>query len=469
MIKKSTGSRSLPANPSLENLKKQARTLQKQVRRRSTEALERVRVHHGEFAGDALPLSAAQFVLAREYGFDSWPKLRAYVSAARAASSDEMFDTAAGVERLYAKLSELARSSEWLPKAELVELRQANDLPRLIVVAERECGAASMHAELESTDPRATVERLCLALDARLRGERPLPLGGGGRSADPPDMEACVVVVHSTFHTHLTGQRHALIQPSTKLGRNTSNEVVLHCLSVSREHAVIERVGGDFWLRDLESSNGTFVNDEDERISSRRLADGDEFALGDPILRFMRGGDLDAKYRALIDTLSIQDALTCTRTRACWVSETNRQIYYSRGNDAPLSALMVCIDDLAALADRFGGLCRNGTLRRVGHVLRQKLGREAIIGRYANDRFAITLPGADLARALALAEELRADLAAREIRLLSETLRITVSIGAATLYRTTGADKLVDDASAAQELAREGGGNSVRGPREEAA
>jgi diguanylate cyclase (GGDEF)-like protein len=287
----------------------------------------------------------------------------------------------------------------------------------------------------------------------------------------------------------LIGQRHALIQPSTKFGRNTSNEVVLHCEGVSREHAVIERVGGDFWLRDLDSTNGTFVNDEAEPISSRRLADGDEFVLADPIWRFMRGGDLDAKYRALIDTLSIQDALTCTRTRACWLSETSRQILYSRGNDAPLSALMVCIDDLAALKDRLGILKVNGTLRRVAQVLRQKLGREAIIGRYADDQFAITLPGAHLARALALAEELRADLAAREIRIPTlgpavwalfgtadgamkgqlETLRITVSIGASTLYRTTGADRLVDDASAAQELAREGGGNSVRGPREEAA
>jgi hypothetical protein len=67
-------SRSLPERPSLENLKNQAKTLQKQ--HRAGDAAARARV--SALVPDAeapLALHDAQFVLAREYGFASWPKL----------------------------------------------------------------------------------------------------------------------------------------------------------------------------------------------------------------------------------------------------------------------------------------------------------------------------------------------------------------------------------------------------------
>jgi hypothetical protein len=58
-------SRELPAQPSLEYLKKEAKEL-----------LESQRVQH-----PAWRLADAQHALAREYGFESWPKLRAHVVA----------------------------------------------------------------------------------------------------------------------------------------------------------------------------------------------------------------------------------------------------------------------------------------------------------------------------------------------------------------------------------------------------
>src|ERR1043165_9161905 len=56
-------SRELPANPNLEFLKKQAKALLDQSRQQ----------------GAAMKLADAQHTLARDYGFASWPKLRAHV------------------------------------------------------------------------------------------------------------------------------------------------------------------------------------------------------------------------------------------------------------------------------------------------------------------------------------------------------------------------------------------------------
>jgi hypothetical protein len=75
---------SLPDNASLENLRKQAKTLLKAVRNRDSDALTRVRAFHPKAAlftttDDDFSLSDAQVVIARTYSFTSWSKLKKHV------------------------------------------------------------------------------------------------------------------------------------------------------------------------------------------------------------------------------------------------------------------------------------------------------------------------------------------------------------------------------------------------------
>jgi ankyrin repeat protein len=89
--------RSLPANPSLENLKKQAKTLQKGWSAGAPEAIARIRAVHPQYGGlgeeqiRAIEprLTDCQLVLARETGFDSWPQLKVAVEAANRELPDE--------------------------------------------------------------------------------------------------------------------------------------------------------------------------------------------------------------------------------------------------------------------------------------------------------------------------------------------------------------------------------------------
>jgi hypothetical protein len=70
----------LPQDPDLEQLRNQARELQRAVRRGEPTALARVsRWHPGRPAAEMFPLTAAQLVLAREHGFVSWSRLRRYI------------------------------------------------------------------------------------------------------------------------------------------------------------------------------------------------------------------------------------------------------------------------------------------------------------------------------------------------------------------------------------------------------
>ncbi|HEX5295719.1 MAG TPA: hypothetical protein VFW50_01820 [Streptosporangiaceae bacterium] len=70
----------LPAEPSLEQLRHQARDLQRAVRQGEPDALAEVAARHPVSPPAAgFPLSAAQLVIARRYGFPSWKRLRRYV------------------------------------------------------------------------------------------------------------------------------------------------------------------------------------------------------------------------------------------------------------------------------------------------------------------------------------------------------------------------------------------------------
>jgi len=76
--------RHLPSNPSLERLRNEARALQRRVRAGAREALETVRELDsrsvlGPAEAAAFRLAEAQLVVARSYGFPSWPRLRRHL------------------------------------------------------------------------------------------------------------------------------------------------------------------------------------------------------------------------------------------------------------------------------------------------------------------------------------------------------------------------------------------------------
>jgi signal transduction histidine kinase len=80
------------------------------------------------------------------------------------------------------------------------------------------------------------------------------------------------------------GTRYRLDGSTVTLGRGTSNAVQLHDTEVSREHAEFSRHGESFIIRDLDSSNGTFVNGKP--IKEHELASGDQLQLGRTLLLY---------------------------------------------------------------------------------------------------------------------------------------------------------------------------------------
>jgi pSer/pThr/pTyr-binding forkhead associated (FHA) protein len=83
----------------------------------------------------------------------------------------------------------------------------------------------------------------------------------------------------------LKGKSFTLVEDETSIGRESANVICLSDPSVSRRHCIVKREGDLFKISDLESLNGTFVNDVP--VKERYLEHGDRLRLGDYTFSFL--------------------------------------------------------------------------------------------------------------------------------------------------------------------------------------
>lgn len=91
-----------------------------------------------------------------------------------------------------------------------------------------------------------------------------------------------------------------LQEPETIVGRSPSCAACIDDDKVSRQHAVLQRIGAAGWrITDLDSTNGTFVNDQRVR-ADRPLRDRDRIRVGDTELVYCAAERIPAERRTVM-------------------------------------------------------------------------------------------------------------------------------------------------------------------------
>ncbi|GIV90851.1 MAG: hypothetical protein KatS3mg055_3369 [Chloroflexus sp.] len=118
----------------------------------------------------------------------------------------------------------------------------------------------------------------------------------GSNQVDQPNMTRIMQVDQAAsrssgafllLQTGDTSQALPIATTMVSIGRGLDNDIILEDTRVSRKHAQLRYRQRRFWLTDLGSTNGTFVNGE--RIAERALRDGDVISLGGLELIFREG------------------------------------------------------------------------------------------------------------------------------------------------------------------------------------
>ncbi len=237
--------------------------------------------------------------------------------------------------------------------------------------------------------------------------------------------EACIVVIYGPE----LGKRLQLGTAPFTIGRSSRSDLFLDQESVSRNHARISFDGTQYWVADLGSTNGTFVNDEPAR--EKRLRDGDQVRVGRSILKFMTGENVEMHYHEEIYRLMTVDALTQVFNRRYFNEALEREFNRSARYDRALSLILFDIDHFKRCNDTYGHLAGDNLLRQLGSSVKPRLRREDIFARTGGEEFGILLPEIDLEGARVTAEKVRKIVEITPLTYEGDVVPCTVSLGVA--------------------------------------
>ncbi len=240
----------------------------------------------------------------------------------------------------------------------------------------------------------------------------------------------CLVVIYSSDARQL-GKRHLLGSQPVLLGRGSDNTIVLENDSVSRRHCKVERRGGAYHVVDLQSTNGTYVNDL--LVSDFQLRRGDQVKVGDTIFKFLSGSDMEAQYHETIYRMTIIDGLTGVNNKRFLLEALEREIPRARRHQRPLALVMYDIDHFKNVNDTFGHLAGDYVLKEMAQLVKNRLRPDDVIGRYGGEEFGVLLPETDAHGGVTIADELRQTIEQHPFVFEQERINVTVSMGLAEL------------------------------------
>jgi diguanylate cyclase (GGDEF)-like protein len=214
------------------------------------------------------------------------------------------------------------------------------------------------------------------------------------------------------------------------IGRDDSNAIVIAKSSVSRRHAqVVSRLDRKV-IVDLESKNGTFVNETP--VTEAELRNGDLIRVGDAIFKFLHGS-VEALYHEEIYRLTIIDGLTDAHNKRHLLEHLEREIARCHRYQRPLALLMIDIDYFKRINDTHGHLAGDRVLRELATLVRSRIRREEFFARYGGEEFALVIPEATRSAAVTSAEALRALAADHDFQFNDTRIAVTISIGVGLL------------------------------------
>lgn len=272
--------------------------------------------------------------------------------------------------------------------------------------------------------------------------------------------EDCLVVIYSSDE-HQIGKRYVLEDGPVLLGRGSDSHIVLENDSVSRRHARIEPRSGKWYISDLESTNGTYVNDS--VVHSHQLRRGDQVKIGDTILKYLSGSDVEAQYHETIYRMTICDGLTGINNKRYLLESMDREIPRARRHERPLSMMMFDIDHFKNINDTFGHLAGDHVLKELAGLVRARLRPDDVFARYGGEEFAVILPETTRDGAHQIAETIRALVEGHHFQFENESIPVTISLGVTQYLDDFDALGFIKAADERLYEAKRGGRNRVCG------
>jgi len=240
------------------------------------------------------------------------------------------------------------------------------------------------------------------------------------------------------------GKSFFITKPSMTLGRDLAADISLAESAVSRKQAEFIQEEDGIVLKDLGSTNGTFLNDV-KLEGSKPLQDGDLIRCGNTILKFLKEGKIENLHYEKMFDLATTDQLTQALNKQAILDNMREEFQRCNSKSLPMTLVMLDIDHFKQINDTYGHPAGDQVLKEISSLIRNRMTRsQDLLGRYGGEEFLLLLRTTPLRLAVEIAERIRQAIEKLPITFDGNTIPVTVSLGVASLDSTskTGDDLL---------------------------
>lgn len=218
---------------------------------------------------------------------------------------------------------------------------------------------------------------------------------------------------------------------SLVVGRSTDCGLALADELVSRQHCELSWDGRVVTVRDLGSTNGTFV-DGSPVTTPRALTTDQHLQLGKLILKISFREAAEIAFESELFEAATTDPLTRIANRRAFMERAQGEWAAARRNGNPLHILMIDADHFKRINDSLGHAAGDFVLRELATLCNRVRRAEDLLARFGGEEFIFMLRDSTAEQARIFAERLRTSIAAHRFSYEDQTIAVTISVGLAS-------------------------------------
>lgn len=234
----------------------------------------------------------------------------------------------------------------------------------------------------------------------------------------------------------ISGQQIGKLYPLDKneliAGRSPDCHIWIEDNAISRKHFRILIQDGKCVIEDLNSTNGTFVNNR--RVQAQALGAGDKIQISTTtIIQF---DYLDESRRVSEQKryeMGVKDAVTGAYNKSYFLQRIADEFSFSHRQNQPMSIIIIDIDHFKLINDTYGHLVGDQVLQEMSSNVASMIREEDVFCRYGGEEFVIIMRNTSCQHAVNLADRIRQKIGDTPIESLdNKTIKVTISCGVAT-------------------------------------
>jgi two-component system, cell cycle response regulator len=269
-------------------------------------------------------------------------------------------------------------------------------------------------------------------------------------AAGPP----CLVIISGEE----MGRRFELGTQEVSIGRAETCTICVNTDQVSRRHATVQHVLGKYYIVDMRSTNGTFINEQ--KVDRAKLVDGDQIRVGKAVIKYTES-HVEQRYFEHAFNLASMDALTGAFNKRYFDETFGKEVLRSQQTRSPLSIVIFDIDHFKKINDTHGHPAGDAVLKNVAGAITAQLREGDGLFRVGGEEFVLLLSATPKDMAVQAAEAVRGLVEALVTDVPGTRNTATLSLGVAQLRDAEQPSALYQRADERLYAAKRGGRNRV--------